>query len=87
MVREALREFQYIIKRLSSHTQRSYLIRMEHFTLWCEDQQLLLGKIKPVHVAMYLDKLSEASSWTGKLLSSYTLHGYMRVKKSSFLDE
>lgn len=78
-VREALTEFQYIIKGLSPHTQRSYMTRMEHFTCWCEEQQLLLGKIKPIHVAMYLDKLGEVSSWTGKPLSSYTLHGYMRV--------
>jgi integrase/recombinase XerD len=77
-VSDVFEEYTYVIGECSPHTQRRYVGRLTRFVEWCTQQQLLIGMIRPAHVARYLQTLREPSKTTGKLLSTYTLDGHMR---------
>jgi integrase/recombinase XerD len=82
-VHEAFLEYQYAILQLSSETQHWYALRLKRFAEWCAQQGIELQQIKPTTVARYLHELATVpSETTGKLLSSYTVHGHARCVRT-----
>lgn len=75
---DALTEYQFLIAELSPQTQIWYQRRLKRFANWCAEKRVHISEMKPAHVAAYLAELRKPSVYTGKLLSTYTLHGHMR---------
>jgi site-specific recombinase XerD len=79
-VSEAVEEYSYAILKHSPATQEWYLSRLKPFTEWCEQQNLQLEDVKPTQVRKYIEQVrTTPSKTTGKLLSSYTVHGHART--------
>lgn len=82
LVSQAVDDYRYSILDLSAKTQRWYVQKLSLFAAWCDGQGIALERLKASDVRKYLDTLrSTPSGKTGKLLSSYTLHGYVQVIK------
>lgn len=79
-IREAIEEYHYAILQHSEQTQVWYQSRLNAFACWCEGQQLSLEQVKPHTIGRYIDYLQHTpSARTGKLRSSYTVHGHART--------
>jgi len=79
-VRDAVEQYQYAILHLSDQTQKWSMGRLKFFALWCESQHLEIEQIKVPALRRYLEHLqTKPHHRTGKHLSSYTVHGHMRV--------
>jgi integrase/recombinase XerD len=79
-VRDAIEEFKFSRLRLSPQTQHWYETRLLLFAGWCEKHNLKLEQVKATHTRRYLEDLrTTPSQATGKLRSSYTVHGHARA--------
>jgi len=79
-VKTATEEYRYAILQLSEETQIWYMARLKRFAEWCERHSISLEEIRPTTVATYLNDLAKIPSQeTGKLLSTYTVHGHART--------
>jgi integrase/recombinase XerD len=79
-VQAAIEEYRYAILQLSEQTQTWYMARLVRFASWCAEQEIGFQQLKPTTIAKYLHGLSSnKSTKTGKLLSTYTVHGHART--------
>jgi site-specific recombinase XerD len=82
LVKQAVEEYSYATLRNSPQTKRWYDYKLRYFSKWCEQEGLALEDIKSMQVERYLDyRRTQLSERTGKLLSTYTLHGDIQVIK------
>jgi site-specific recombinase XerD len=82
-IRQAIEEYRYSILRLSHHTQDWYTDKLNVFAAWCEQENVTLETLKASHVRRFLDDARQRiNPQTGKLISSYTIHGYARTIKA-----
>lgn len=75
----ALGEYEYAIMEKAESYQSWCKKRLSRFARWCQEKQVFLRDVKPAHISAYLQELKQPSKRTGKLLSTYTLHGHMRA--------
>ena len=78
-VREAFEEYKYVLHEHSEQSRTWYVGRLVRFVEWCERRHLVVSKIRPMHVAMYLEELRKPSKTTGRPLATSTVHGHMRL--------
>ena len=82
LVSDAIEDYRYAKGSKSSQTQLWYKAKLKCFAQWCEQEQLTMKDIKPAHIRRYLDyRRKQYNPITGKLLSTYTLHGDAQVIK------
>jgi site-specific recombinase XerD len=83
LVSEAVTEYQFAILKHSKATQDWYNARLSRFSDWCDKQKLSLEQVKPTAVRKYIEHVrTTPSETTGKLLSSYTVHGHARTLRA-----
>src|SRR5690242_19212775 len=81
-VSQAVDEYRYSVLGLSQKYQTWTIQKLEIFAAWCQTQQLELEDIRPKQFQQFLHEIrTTPSEKTGKLLSSYTVHGYAQVVK------
>src|SRR5205807_2003349 len=75
--------YSYSVLSLSPKTQQWYLQKLQVFGTWCHEQAITLETLKPIHLRQFAEYLkTRVNSKTGKLISTYTQHGYFQVIKT-----
>jgi integrase/recombinase XerD len=81
-VKQAVEEYKYAILTLSPKTQSWYLEKLVIFAAWCEQKGITLETLRAADIRRFIDEQSKRiNPQTGKLLTTYTLHGYARTIK------
>ncbi len=82
-LRDAVEEYRFVTTNKENKTRRWYFQKLDVFVRWCEGQNIALDSLRISDIGKFLEQLKDTpSEKTGKLLSSYTLHGYAQVIKT-----
>lgn len=82
-IKHAIEAYSYNVLSLSPKTQKWYLQKLQVFAEWCERQGITLETLKVTHLRQFAEYLkTRINHKTGKLISTYTQHGYFQVIKT-----
>lgn len=82
-VRDAVEEYRYSILQLTRRTQNLNTQRLKEFAAWCDLAGVTMETLKPTDVTEFLETVRvKPHHYTGKTLSTYTVHGYAATIKA-----
>lgn len=83
IVADAVELYRYGILHHTESYQRWLATRCKQFSVWCDEQNLMLEDIQTKDIRRYIDYLRNRKSQTSeKQLSSHTVHGHARAVRS-----